>query len=237
MVIDMIHFAPSILSADFTQLQKEIDDIQRGGADYLHFDVMDGIFVPSISFGMPVLKCIAKKTELFLDVHLMIVEPERYVEEFIKDGANLVTVHLETLKEPEKVIKQIHALGAKAGLAINPETPVEQIRPYLTMIDMALVMCVHPGFGEQAYLPFSDEKIAQIASWIREDGLSVDLEIDGGIKMDNVEKAVSLGANVIVAGSAVFKGNVEENTRKFIGKIMKPKDDLAVAIDAGMKAN
>lgn len=220
MVINMIHFAPSILSADFTQLQKDIDDVQRGGADYLHFDVMDGIFVPSISFGMPVLKCVAKKTELFLDVHLMIVEPERYVEEFIKDGADLVTVHLETLKEPEKVIKQIHDLGAKAGLAINPETPAEQIRPYLTMIDMALVMCVHPGFGEQAYLPVSDEKIAQIASWIREDGLVVDLEIDGGIKMDNVEKAVSLGANVIVAGSAVFKGNVEENTREFIGKIM-----------------
>lgn len=219
MVIDMIHFAPSILSADFTRLQKDIDDVQRGGADYLHFDVMDGIFVPSISFGMPVLKCIAKKTELFLDVHLMIVEPERYVEEFIKDGANLVTVHLETLKEPEKVIKQIHDLGAKAGLAINPETPVEQIRPYLPIIDMALVMCVHPGFGEQAYLPVSDEKIAQIASWIREDGLSVDLEIDGGIKMDNVEKAVSLGANVIVAGSAVFCGDAADNTRRFLEKV------------------
>ncbi len=223
MVINMIHFAPSILSADFTQLQRDIDDVQRGGADYLHFDVMDGMFVPSISFGMPVLKCVAKKTELFLDVHLMIVEPERYVEEFVKSGADLVTVHLETLKEPEKVIKQIHDLGAKAGLAINPETPAEQIRPYLTMIDMALVMCVHPGFGEQAYLPSSDEKIAQIASWIREDGLFVDLEIDGGIKMENVERIAELGANVIVAGSAVFKGNVEENTREFIGKLMKPK--------------
>lgn len=223
MDIHMIHFAPSILSADFTQLQRDIDDVQRGGADYLHFDVMDGMFVPSISFGMPVLKCVAKKTELFLDVHLMIVEPERYVEEFIKDGADLVTVHLETLKEPEKVIKQIHDLGAKAGLAINPETPAEQIRPYLTMIDMVLVMCVHPGFGEQAYLPSSDEKIAQIASWIREDGLSVDLEIDGGVKMENVERIAELGANVIVAGSAVFKGNVEENTREFIGKLMKPK--------------
>lgn len=218
MDIHMIHFAPSILSADFTQLQKEIDDIQRGGADYLHFDVMDGMFVPSISFGMPVLKCVAKKTELFLDVHLMIVEPERYVEEFIKDGADLVTVHLETLKEPEKVIKQIHDLGAKAGLAINPETPSEQIRPYLPMIDMALVMSVHPGFGEQAYLPSSDEKIAQIASWIREEGLQVDLEVDGGIKMENVEKVVSLGANVIVAGSAVFCGDAADNTRRFLEK-------------------
>lgn len=219
MDIHMIHFAPSILSADFTQLQKEIDDVQRGGADYLHFDVMDGMFVPSISFGMPVLKCVAEKTELFLDVHLMIVEPERYVEEFVKSGADLVTVHLETLKEPEKVIKQIHDLGAKAGLAINPETPSEQIRPYLPMIDMALVMSVHPGFGGQAYIPSSDEKITQIASWIREDGLSVDLEIDGGIKMENVENVVSLGANVIVAGSAVFRGDAADNTRRFLEKV------------------
>ena len=221
MVIDMIHFAPSILSADFTQLQRDIDDVQRGGADYLHFDVMDGMFVPSISFGVPVLKCVAKKTELFLDVHLMIVEPERYVEEFVKSGADLVTVHLETLKEPEKVIKQIHDLGVKAGLAINPETPAEQIRPYLPMIDMAIVMSVHPGFGGQAYIPSSDKKIAQIAAWIREDGLSTDLEIDGGIKMENVEKVVSLGANVIVAGSAVFHGDVIDNTKCFIEKINK----------------
>lgn len=219
MVINMIHFAPSILSADFTQLQKDIDDVQRGGADYLHFDVMDGMFVPSISFGMPVLKCVAKKTEMFLDVHLMIVEPERYVEEFVKNGADLVTVHLETLKEPEKVIKQIHDLGVKAGLAVNPETPAEQIRPYLPMIDMALVMSVHPGFGGQAYIPSSDEKIAQVASWIREDRLSVDLEVDGGIKMENVERVAALGANVIVAGSAVFNGNVEKNTREFISTV------------------
>ncbi len=215
----MIHFAPSILSADFTQLQKDIDAARRGGADYLHFDVMDGMFVPSISFGMPVLKCVAGKTEMFLDVHLMIVEPERYVEEFVKSGADLVTVHLETLKEPEKVIGRIHALGVKAGLAINPETPAERIRPYLPMIDMALVMSVHPGFGGQAYIPSSDEKIAQIASWIREDKLSADLEIDGGIKMENVERVVSLGANVIVAGSAVFQGDAEENTGEFLKKI------------------
>lgn len=215
----MIHFAPSILSADFTRLQEEINDVQRGGADYLHFDVMDGMFVPSISFGMPVLKCVAKKTEMFLDVHLMIVEPERYVEEFVKSGADLVTVHLETLKEPEKVIKQIHDLGAKAGLAINPETPAEQIRPYLPIIDMALVMSVHPGFGGQSYLPGSDEKIAAVAGWIREEGLNVDLEVDGGIKLENVEKAVSLGANVIVAGSAVFYGDAADNTRRFLEKI------------------
>lgn len=205
------------------QLQKEIDDVQRGGADYLHFDVMDGMFVPSISFGMPVLKCVAENINMFLDVHLMIVEPERYVEEFVKSGANLVTVHLETLKNPEKVIKQIHDLGVKAGLAINPETPAEQIRPYLSMIDMALVMSVHPGFGGQAYIPSSDEKIAQIASWIREESLNVDLEVDGGIKLENVEKAVSLGANVIVAGSAVFRGDAAGNTVRFLEKINKKR--------------
>lgn len=205
------------------QLQKEIDDVQRGGADYLHFDVMDGMFVPSISFGMPVLKCVAENTKMFLDVHLMIVEPERYVEDFVKSGANLVTVHLETLKNPEKVIKQIHDLGVKAGLAINPETPVEQIRPYLSMIDMALVMSVHPGFGGQAYIPSSDEKIAQIASWIWEESLNVDLEVDGGIKLENVEKAVLLGANVIVAGSAVFRGDAAGNTVRFLEKINKKR--------------
>lgn len=217
----MNHFAPSILSADFAHLKEDIDATVRGGTDYLHVDVMDGVFVPSISFGMPVLKCIRKATDLFLDVHLMITKPERYVEEFVKSGADLVTVHLETLENPKEVLEQIRAQGVKVGLAINPETPAEEIKPYLPYIDMALVMTVHPGFGGQSYIPECTEKISQIAGWIKEMGLSVDLEVDGGVKLDNVEMVLENGANVIVAGSAVFAGDIEKNTREFMDILKK----------------
>ena len=215
----MNHFSPSILSADFMELQNAIDNVKEGGTDYLHIDVMDGIFVPSISFGMPVLQCISKKTDLFLDVHLMITEPERYIEEFCKAGADLITIHLEATKDVDKTIKLIRDKGLKVGLAINPETDVNLIRPYLSKIDMALVMTVHPGFGGQSYIEACTEKIRKVSSWIEEDNLQCDLEVDGGVKLDNLQKVLDAGANVIVAGSAVFKGDIIHNTMAFVEQL------------------
>ena len=207
--------SPSILAADFAKLGKEIEETNRGGAEYLHFDVMDGVFVPSISFGMPVLQSVRKITKQVLDVHLMITEPERYVEEFARCGADIITVHFETLKYPEKVLKQIRDLGVKVGLSVNPETSIHAVEPYLDMVDMVLVMTVRPGFGGQKYIDYCTDKVKYLRGIIDEKGYNVDIEVDGGINKTNLKMILEAGANVIVMGSAVFGENTYENTVQF----------------------
>ena len=210
--------APSILSADFTRLGEEIKSVEEAGAKYLHFDVMDGMFVPSISFGMPVLKSIRKASDIVYDVHLMIMEPERYVEYFRNSGADLITVHIETLKDPEAVLKQIRDLGAKVGLALNPETDVETVYPYLHLVDMALVMTVHPGFGGQKYIHDCTPKIAALVAKREALGLDYDIEVDGGIGEGTIDEALDAGANILVAGSSVYGGDAHENAKKLLAK-------------------
>ncbi len=212
----MIFFSPSILAADFGQLGEQIRQTERAGAQFLHIDVMDGLFVPSISMGMPVIKSLRKETKQLFDVHLMIKDPIRYIEEFAKSGADYITFHLEACQDPGAVIDKIHACGKKAGLAINPGTEVEAAAPYLERLDMLLVMSVEPGFGGQAYLPQSTQRLAQASAMIRERGLSALLQVDGGVDQHTVDLVLQGGANMIVAGSSVYRGDPYENTRWFM---------------------
>ena len=208
--------APSILAADFMQLGEEIRRIEEGGAAYVHYDVMDGSFVPAISFGMPILTQLRKATDLVLDVRLMIVKPERYIEEFADLGADIITVHYEACEDPAAAIKLIHAKGKKAGMAIKPATPVKEIEPYLPKLDMVLAMTVEPGFGGQSVLPECLDKVSELRKIVDSKYPECDIEVDGGIRADNIANIVSYGANVIVAGSAVFRGDAKSNTAELI---------------------
>jgi len=208
--------APSILAADFKTLGQEMKKTAQNGAAYLHFDVMDGMFVPSISFGMPVLASIRGVTEQVMDVHLMVKEPIRYIEAFQKAGADLVTVHVEACEDVRATIEKIRSLGLKAGLSICPETEVSAVEPYLKDVDMVLVMSVHPGFGGQKFIPEALDKIRRLREMVNAQKLCVDIEVDGGIYLSNVREVLRAGANVIVAGSAVFGGDPEKNTRDFM---------------------
>lgn len=208
--------APSLLAADFTRLGEQIKETEKAGAQYLHIDVMDGVFVPSISFGMPLIESIRPISRQFFDVHLMIINPEKYVEEFVRCGADGITFHLEAAKDVDALIDQIHGCGAKVGISIKPATPLEQIFPYLHKIEMALIMSVEPGFGGQAFIPESYERIRTMRSFIDSHGLRVKIEVDGGVGKKNVRQVIAAGADVFVAGSGVFKKNsISDNISKF----------------------
>ncbi len=213
--------SPSILSIDFKDMGRQISDVDKAGAEYLHVDVMDGMFVPSISLGMPVIKSIRSATDRVFDVHLMIMDPIRYIEEFVKVGADIITFHLEAAPDAKAVIDKIHSLGKRAGITIKPGTAVEELVPYLDMVDMILLMTVEPGFGGQAFIEASYERIRTLRRMLDERGLTTDIEVDGGINLKNVESVIDAGANVIVAGSAVFIGDAAENTRSFMKILAK----------------
>jgi len=208
--------APSILSADFKVLGEQIKLTEDNGAEYIHFDVMDGMFVPSISFGMPVLKSIRSATKQFVDAHLMVHEPIRYVEAFKQAGADLVTVHLEACEDVEETIAKIRVGDINVGLSINPESDAKEVESLLSKVDMLLVMSVHPGFGGQKFIPESLDKIRTIRKMINEQGLEVDIQVDGGIYVSNVKEVLDAGANIIVSGSGVFGGDPVENTKAFM---------------------
>lgn len=208
--------APSILSADFNCLGEEIRKVEEAGVQWLHIDVMDGSFVPSISYGMPVIASIRKHTELFFDVHLMVEGPGRYIQEFQACGADQLTVHAEACKHLDSTLRLIKKAGMRAGVALNPATPLSVLEYVLPLVDMVLIMTVNPGFGGQTYIETCTEKVRKLKKMVLDAGLDVDIQVDGGINRQTLPGVLEAGANVIVAGSSVFGGNIQENVQELM---------------------
>ncbi|NLP28588.1 MAG: ribulose-phosphate 3-epimerase [Clostridia bacterium] len=212
----MIKLAPSILSADFANLGDQLKVLEKAGADLLHIDVMDGNFVPNISIGLPVIKSIKKHSKIPFDVHLMINEPSRYIEEFVKAGADYITVHQESDVHLDRLIDQIKSFNVKAGIALNPSTPVSTLEHVLAKVDLVLVMTVNPGFGGQSLIEYGLNKVAALKRLREENNYSYQISVDGGVTADNCKKVASFGADILVSGSAIFKNNaIEENIKDF----------------------
>ena len=212
----MIILAPSILGADFKQLGEQVKEAASAGAQYIHLDVMDGKFVPSISFGMPVIESLRGATDRVFDVHMMVEEPGRYVEAMKEAGADLICVHQEACLHLDRTINQIKEAGLMVGVALNPATPIETLDCVLDQVDMVLIMSVNPGFGGQKLIPYTLEKIRKLRKLCSERGLNTRIQIDGGVNLQNVRSVIEAGADVIVAGSAVFRGQPKENVEKFL---------------------
>ncbi len=213
--------APSILSADFTKLGEDVLSAVRAGARYIHLDIMDGMFVPQISFGNPIIASLRPITDAVFDVHMMVEEPGRYVEEMAELGADIITVHAEACRHLDRVIGQIKACGKKAGVVLNPATPLSVLDYVLDELDMVLLMTVNPGYGGQKYIPYCDEKIRQLRKMIDERGLSVMIEVDGGVNMTNIRRIADCGADVLVCGSAVFNGDIEQNVADLLDELCR----------------